>query len=228
MGLSFRSALLVIAGIMMLVTLSMVFLWVPTEVTMGVVQRIFYFHVPIALVGFLAVGVVFVASVAYLITRSPRWDAVAYASAEIGVLFTSLMLLTGILWSKPVWGVWWDWSPRLTTSLILWFIYVAYLMLRAYAPKGARGSRYAAILGIIGFIDVPIVYMSTKWWRDVHPEQMIGPGAPAQALDPSMNLTLMVSMLTFIVLFAAMTVERYHLRRTEEDAERMLLAHEAR
>ncbi|MSQ12500.1 MAG: cytochrome C assembly protein [Dehalococcoidia bacterium] len=212
----------------MVVTLYLVFFWVPTEQVMGVVQRIFYLHVPLATVALLGYGVIFVASVAYLLRPSAKWDALAYASAEVGLLCTSLMLLSGVLWSKPVWGIWWDWSPRLTTSLILWFIYVAYLMLRAYAPKGAIGARYAAVLGIIGFVDVPIIYLSTRLWRDVHPVQMVGPGALEGSLDRDMEITLMVAIVTFLALFTYLVAERYQLRRAEEETERMLLSYEQR
>lgn len=226
MSLSFRTILLGIAGGLMLITLYMGLLWAPMDAATGNVQRIMYYHVPIAIVGFVAAFVVFVASIVYLVRPGQKWDAVAYASAEVGVVFLSLMLLTGMLWGKATWGIWWDWSPRLTTSLIMWFLYFAYLMLRAYAPKGTRGSRYAAVLGIFAFIDVPIVYMSTQWWRDVHPAQVVGPAAESGALDPRMGVTLMVGMVTFLVFFAALVVERYHLRRAEEDTERMQLAYE--
>ncbi|MSP78496.1 MAG: cytochrome C assembly protein [Dehalococcoidia bacterium] len=228
MNLSLRTGLLGLAGVMMLITLYMAFLWVPNEATMGAVQRIMYFHVPIAIIGFVAAGAVFVASIAYLIRPSEKWDAIAYASAEVGVLFISLMLLTGTLWGKATWGIWWDWSPRLTTSLIMWFLYVAYLMLRAYAPKGVRGARYAAVLGIFAMIDVPLVYMSTTWWRDVHPQLLVGPAAPEGALDPTMRTALLFAMLTFLVLYIALTVERYYLRRAEEETERMQLSYEGR
>lgn len=218
-----RTALLGASGLLMLLTLALVFLWVPTDAYQGVVQRVFYFHVPLALVGFLAFGVVFVGSVAYLWRRSPRWDALAYAAAEVGVLFTTLMILTGILWARPVWGVWWTWSPRLTTSLILWLIYVAYLMLRSYAPPGAQAPRYAAVLGIMGFIDVPIVYMASTWWLDyAHPKAVVGPLAESGSLEGSMTVTLLVALVTFTVFFASLLAERYALRRQEEALEGLL------
>ncbi|MBM3946336.1 MAG: cytochrome C assembly protein [SAR202 cluster bacterium] len=220
-----RPLLLASTAVLMTITLAMVFFYVPTEQVMGVVQRIFYYHVPLATGAFLGYTVIFVASIAYLIRASPRWDAVAHAGAEVGLVFTTLMLLSGVLWSKPVWGIWWDWSPRLTTSLILWFLYVAYLMLRAYAPRGVRGARYAAVLGILGFIDVPIIYLSTRLWRDVHPVQMVGPGAPEDSLAPAMKTTLYVAILAFTLLFSYLVAERYRLRSAEEEAERMQLAY---
>lgn len=204
--------LLVISGALMVADLALIFLWVPTEQVMGVVQRIFYFHVPLAWVGFLAFGIVFVASIGYLVTNRRRWDVVGHSAAEIGVLFTTLMLITGATWAKPVWGVWWTWDPRLTTSLILWLIYVGYLMLRAYAPTPSRAARYSAVMGILGFVDVPIVYFSVVWWRNIHPEAVIGPTAQSGSLDSRMLLTLMFSLLTFTVLFAFLLWERISLR----------------
>lgn len=223
-----KKGLFVTSGAMMLVILYLIFIWVPTERNLGVSQRIFYFHVPIAWVGFLAFFFVLMGSVGYLglgrlrwlmrFVSAEGWDRLAYAAAELGVLFTTLMLITGILWAKPVWGVWWTWDPRLTTSLILWLIYVAYLMLRAYSPKGDQGARYAAVLGIAGFIDVPLVYLSIVWWRTVHPQALVGPAATGE-LDPSMRLLLMISTLTFTLLFTYLLIDRISLRKSEEEAD---------
>ena len=213
-----KKSLFVVSAAMMLVVLYLIFIWVPTERNLGVSQRIFYFHVPIAWVAFLAFFVVLVGSVGYLWKRTSKWDQLAYSAAEIGVLFTTLMLITGILWAKPVWGVWWTWDPRLTTSLILWLIYVAYLMLRAYSPRGDQGARYAAVLGIAGFIDVPIVYFSIVWWRTVHPQALVGPAATGE-LDSSMRLLLMISTVMFTLLFAYLLTDRFSLRKSEDEVE---------
>ena len=217
-SMTIKKGLFVISGAMMLVILYLIFIWVPTERNLGVSQRIFYFHVPIAWVGFLAFFFVLVGSVGYLWKRTQRWDQLAFSAAELGVLFTTLMLITGIIWAKPVWGVWWTWDPRLTTSLILWLIYVAYLMLRAYAPRGDQGARYAAVLGIAGFIDVPLVYLSIVWWRNTHPPAFVGPAATGE-LESSMRLLLMVSTLTFTLLFAYLLMDRFSLRKSEEEVE---------
>ena len=216
--------LLVIAALMA-VNLYLIFLWVPTEQNLGISQRIFYFHVPVAWVGFLAFFIVFIASIAYLIKGSERWDALAYSAAEIGVLFTSLLLIGGIIWNKPVWGVWWTWDPRLTTTLILLLIYVAYLMLRAYALRGSQAARYSAVLGIIGFVDVPIVYFAVDWWRTVHPEYVVGPRAEPGSLETSMLIVLMFSLVTFTALFAYLLIERYSLRRAEDLVDRLHHSH---
>ncbi len=218
-ALAVRTAPLLAGGALMLASLSLIFLWVPTDAVLGVSQRIFYFHVPLAWVGFLAFGVVFVASVAYLWRGGDRWDSLAFASAEIGMLFMTMLLVTGVLWAKASWGVWWTWSPQLTTSLILWLIYAGYLMLRAYGPVGGQGARYAAVVGIIGFFDVPIVYMAAKWWRDVHPEAVVGPLAEEGSLEGSMYLALMLSLVAFTALFGLLLSQRYRLRRHEEALE---------
>ena len=206
--------LLASAGLMAL-ALYMVFLWVPTEQNLGVSQRIFYFHIPLAWLGMLSIVVVAFASAMHLITRKETWDSLAYATAELGLVFITLLLVTGIVWNKPVWGVWWTWDARLTTTAILWFIYVGYLMLRAYGPKGSQGARYGAVVALIGAIDTPIIYMATVWWRTVHPEMNIGPLAESGGLDSRMALTLWISVMTFTVLYAYMLIERYSLRRAE-------------
>ena len=213
---SLKTALAAITGGMMLVNLYLIFMVAPTDSVLGHVQRVFYFHVPIAIMSFLAFFVVFIGSLMYLIKRTPKWDAVAHASAEVGVVFVTLALLTGIIWAKPVWNTWWTWEPRLTTTMILWLIYVAYLMVRSYAPSQSKGAIYAAVVGIIGFIDVPIVYYSVVWWRSIHPSPVVGPFAQSDALDGTMALILLYSLITFIFFFAYMIVERMELRKTEE------------
>ena len=213
---SIKTLLALITGVMMLVDLYFIFMVAPTDSVLGHVQRVFYFHVPIAIMSFLAFFVVFLGSLMYLIKRTPKWDAIAHASAEVGVVFVTLALITGIIWAKPVWNTWWTWEPRLTTTMILWLIYVAYLMVRSYAPTQSKGAIYAAVMGIIGFVDVPIVYYSVVWWRSIHPSPVVGPFAQADALDGTMALILLFSFITFIFFFAYMVMERMALRSTEE------------
>jgi heme exporter protein C len=167
----------------------------------GDAGRIVYFHVPMAWVAFLAFFVVLVASVAYLRTQNPKWDHLGRASAEIGLVFTTLVLITGSIWGYPIWGTWWTWDPKLTTTLILWFMYLAYLMVRSYAEP-PRGPRFAAVVGIIAFFDVPIVYEATVLWpRGLHPPAAVGPQASAQ---PSATIVwiLMLSLVAFTLLYA--------------------------
>lgn len=218
---SVKTSLAAITGVMMLVNLYLIFMVAPTDSVLGHVQRVFYFHVPIAIMSFLAFFVVFAGSLMYLIKRTPKWDAIAHASAEVGVVFVTLALITGIIWARPIWNTWWTWEPRLTTTLILWLIYVAYLMVRSYAPTQAKGAIYAAVMGIVGFVDVPIVYYSVVWWRSIHPSPVVGPFAQADALDGTMALILLYSFITFLFFFAYMVMERMELRKTEEEVARV-------
>jgi heme exporter protein C len=179
----------------------------------GDAGRILYFHVPMAWVAFLAFFVVFGASITYLRTHNERWDRLGRASAEIGLVFTTLVLITGAIWGYPIWGTWWSWDPKLTTTLILWFMYLAYLMVRSYAEE-PRGPRYAAVVGIVAFFDVPIVYLSSYWWRTLHPPAAIGPLAQQQ---PSASIVwlLMVSLLAFTVFYAFLVRVRTEIEETE-------------
>ena len=210
--LSLTNALLVLGAVLMVIDVYLVFMVAPTDSVLGNVQRVFYFHVPMAILSFLAFLVVFVSSILYLAKRNQKWDRLAHAAAEVGVVFVTLALLTGIIWARPVWGVWWTWDPRLTTTLILWLIYVAYLMIRAYAPNRTQGANYAAVVGIVGFVDVPIVWLSVQWWRSIHPSAVVGPLAKAGALEPVMQGILLFSLLTFLVLFLYLVRERMALR----------------
>ena len=176
-------------------SLGLIFLYAPAEKEMGDIQRIFYFHVPLAWIAFLSFFVVFLGSILYLWKRDIKWEILAHASGEIGVLFTTLVLITGPIWARPVWGTWWIWEPRLTASLVLWFTYVAYLLIRSYAGEVSRGARFAAVVGIIGFVNVPIVYLAVELGRTLHPPELVSD------LAGSMLLTLLVSIAAFTVLY---------------------------
>jgi len=195
----------------------MVFLYVPTEATMGVVQRIFYFHVPVAWVAFLAFFIVFIYSILYLWKRENRFDNIAGVSAELGIVFTTVVLITGSIWAKPAWGVWWVWEPRLTAALALWFIYIAYFMVRSYAGESSRGARFAAVIGIVGFLDVPVVALAITLWRTQHPGPVIFEGG----LAPPMVLTLIVSLAAFTVLYFLLLLTRVSLKRDTEEVDRL-------
>jgi len=201
-------ALLIPTLLLLLIALYCAFIYAPTETSMGDVQRIFYFHVPSAWVSFLAFFVVCLASIFYLKTGKDKWDRLAAASAEIGVLFIIIVLITGPLWAKPVWGTFWTWDARLTTSFVLFLIYAAYLMLRSYAVNNERGMRLAAVFGIVGFADGPIVYMSIRWWRTLHPQPVIA-GGEGSGLAPHMLTALLVSLLAFTVLYITLLKIRY-------------------
>jgi heme exporter protein C len=215
---TFGMLLIAAALAAMIVSLYMVFVFVPTEATMGVVQKIFYFHVPLAWVSFFAFLLVFAFSVSYLLRGEKKWDTLAASSAEIGVLFCTLVLITGPIWAKPVWGVWWTWDARLTLTLVLWLIYVAYLMLRHYMPDPERRATFSAILGVVGFIDVPLVYFSIRWWRTQHPQPVLAGGGDS-GLDPSMLITLLVCSAAFVLLFFTLLRYRARLQDLRDDLE---------
>ena len=216
-----RNVLFIATAVLMALTLYMIFMWVPTEQNLGISQRIFYLHVPLAWLGMLSIVLVAFSSAMHLITQSEHWDNIGYVIAELGMVFITLLLITGIMWSKPVWGVWWTWDARLTTTAVLWFIYVGYLMLRAYGPGGSQGARYGAVVALIGAIDAPIIYMATVWWRTAHPDMNIGPLAEPGGLDPNMQLTLWISTLTFTTLYIYLGMERYSLKRAEVAVDRL-------
>ena len=185
----------------------------PTERTMGDVQRIFYFHVPSAMMAFLGFVIVMLGSIVYLANGSRRWDGTAQAAAEVGLLFCTITLLTGPVWARSAWGTWWTWDARLSTTLVLWLIYVAYLMLRGYMREDVRMRRFSAVLGIIGALDVPIVYFSVRWWRTQHPTTFI---TEKGSMDPAMATTLRVGMLAIFLLFVALLLKRIAVERLRE------------
>lgn len=206
--MNLKIGLAIISLVLILVSIAAVFYYAPVEQTMGLVQKIFYFHVASAWTGFLAFGMVFVCSVLFLWKKKESFDAVAYCSAEIGVLFTSLVLLTGPMWAKPIWNTYWSWDPRLTTTLILWLIYIGYLLLRKMIASPDKAARISAVYGIIGFVDVPIVYLSIRLWRTLHPAHVLIMGGENSGLDPRMFQTLMISLAAFTLLFITLLLVR--------------------
>jgi heme exporter protein C len=192
--------------------LYLIFKVAPTEKIMGDVQRIFYIHVSFAFSAYLGYLGVFLASIAFLWRKNLFWDTFAYTSAEIGLLFSTLVIITGIFWARPVWNVWWTWDPRLLTMLILWFIYVGYFLLRKGISDRLKKARFSAVLGIIGFLDVPIVRLATKWWRSVHPRL----NREAEGIDPLMLKVLLFSLATFIIFTVFLFLLRFRTARFEE------------
>jgi heme exporter protein C len=210
--------LLLLTTLGMMVSIGLIFLYVPSDAIEGIPQRIFYFHVPIAWIGMLAFGVMAIAGVAYLWKKDERWDWLARASAEIGAVFITLALITGSIWGRTTWGTWWTWDARLTTTLILWFIYIAYIMLRSYMGRTPASARAGAVLAIIGFVDVPIIYESVNWWRTLHPQAEVGVQG---ALPPEVVFTLMVSLVTFTLLYSFLMVQIYQLEKMQTLASRL-------
>jgi len=190
--------------------------WAPTERTMGDIQRIFYVHVPSAWMAFLAFFGVFVASIAYLLTKNLQWDRLGLACAEIGTVFCTAVLITGPIWAKPVWGIWWTWDARLTSTLILWLLYLSYLLLRDFLEEPARRATLAAIFGIFGFVDVPIVYFSIRIWRTQHPQPVLM-GGEESGLDPNMLWVLLLSWGAFLILTVFLVTLRVRLERGRDE-----------
>jgi heme exporter protein C len=210
--------LLALTFIGMMISIAMIFLYAPTDAIEGIAQRIFYFHVPVSWIGMLAFGILAAASIAYLWKKDERWDWLARASAEIGSVFITLALITGSIWGRTTWGTWWTWDARLTTTLILWFIYIGYMMLRSYMGRTPASARSAAVLAIIGVIDVPIIYESVNWWRTLHPQAEVGtPGA----LPPQVVLTLMVALATFTLLYSFLMIQMYQFQKMQTLAQRL-------
>src|SRR5208282_5311819 len=199
---------------LMLVSLFMVFMYVPTEETMGDVQRIMYFHVPCAWVAFAAFGLVAIAGIFYLWLGGRVWDDLGYASAEIGMLFCTLVLITGSLWAKPIWGTWWTWDSRLTTTFVLWLMYGGYLMLRAMADDTPQVAKFAAVVGIVAALDVPVVIVSVRLWRTIHPAVLVTRQGGHGLEDPRMVATLMVSLAAFTALMVWLMMLRVALLRS--------------
>ena len=208
--------LTVIGVALLLILLWQVFFWVPTEITQGVVQRIFYIHVPAAWVAFLAFGIVAFASVVYLWLGDERADMVAVSAAEGGMVFTTAVLLSGPLWGKIAWGTYWTWEPRLTLTLLLWFIYLGYFMVRSATENPEKGKRFAAVVGIVGALDIPLIHVSVLWFRSLHPQPVVLK-AEGPTLDPDMLTTFLTGLVAFTVLFAGLLMLRYGLQRAEHD-----------
>jgi heme exporter protein C len=199
-------------------TFYLIFFYAPTEATMGIVQRIFYVHVPSAWVAFLAFGIVALCSLGYLWLKDDRLDAIALSAAELGLIFTSAVLITGPLWGRLAWGIWWVWEPRLTLTLLLWLIYIAYFMIRNATDNPETGKRFAAILGVVGAVDIPLIHMSVQWFRSQHPQPVVlRPEGPTA--DPEIVQTLLVSLLAFTLAFFALLLYRYGLERMRGQVE---------
>jgi len=187
----------------------------PTEQTMGDVQRIFYYHVPSAWTAFLLFFINFGASLVYLIKRNIKADIMALVSAEVGVVFCTVVLVTGPIWARPVWGIWWTWDMRLTLTLVLWLIYVSYLVLRRFS-SGSQTPVIAAVLAIFGALDVPLVYFSIWYFRTQHPSPVIGRGGE---LDPRMAHVLLINWLAFSCFAFLVCWSRYRLEQVKRDVD---------
>jgi heme exporter protein C len=200
-----------------LVTFVRAIFFTPLEATQGPAQKILYVHAPAAWVAFMAFGLVGLTSVLYLWLKEERLDRVAESSAEVGVVFTTVVLITGPLWGKPVWGTYWTWDARLTLTLFLWFIYVAYIVLRGAIDDRAMRARYSAVLGILGALLVPFIHLSVYLFRTLHPQPILmKPSAPS--LPNEMLITLLLAFASFTLLYVALLRARYRYAVERDDA----------
>jgi heme exporter protein C len=204
-----------VAVLLMLAAGALIFFYAPEDFLQKEPQRIFYLHVSTAIAAFVCFAVVLGASAAYLRTESARADRLARAAALVGVVLTTVTLVMGMLYAKPIWGTFWTWDARLTSTLVLWIIYAGYLLLRRLAEPGRQAARFAAVVGIFGFVDVPIVYFSVTWWRTQHP----GPVIVSNALPPQMLLTFLVTMACTLFLAAVMVAIRYQIETLTDKEE---------
>ncbi|MBS3784003.1 MAG: cytochrome c biogenesis protein CcsA [Anaerolineae bacterium] len=214
------------SGILIIVALGMAFLYAPRELTMGDVQRIFYFHVASAWVGFFGFFITFLAGIAYLIGGRRSWDILGLSSVEVGLTFITMTVVTGMLWAKPVWGTYWSWEPRLTISAVQLLIYVAYSMLRASITSPERQARFSAVYGIVAFVTVPLSWFAIRWWRTIHPDILTG--GEAMAITPRMVQTLVASIAAFTVLYGTLLRQRMRLERASDALTRLRLKMERR
>lgn len=205
-------------AVAMTAALYLIFVWVPTERSMGIVQRIFYFHMPPYLVAVVAISVGMVASIRYLATRDFRFDELAVASVEIGFVFDTMNLLTGPFWARPVWGIWWTWDPRLTSAFVLWLMLAGYLVLRRAVDDPNARAAASAVVSIFQSVAAVIVYMANRWWRTQHPQPVIAGGA-GSGLDSSMWITLLGSFTALLVLYLCLLRLRRRLERLRREIE---------
>lgn len=206
--------LLVLTAIGMMLTIWAAFIYAPTELVEGPIQRVFYAHVPLAWNSYVAFFFTLAGSVLYLWRRDERWDSFARINAEVGLVFTTLVLISGSFWGRGYQGVWWWWDARLTTSLLMWFIYAGYLALRSYTGRTEQGARAAAVVGILGFIVTPINYLSVQWWNTLHPQPILEVGSQAR-LPASMVVALMIGLASFTLLYALLLIEAYKVERAQ-------------
>ena len=207
--------LVILTGILLSYGLYQALVVAPTEQTMGNVQRIFYYHVPSAWTAFILFFVNFGASVAYLIKRRPAADTIALVTAEVGVVFCTVVLITGPIWARPVWGIWWTWDMRLTSTLVLWLIYVSYLFLRRFSSSGETPV-LAAALAVLGALCVPFVYFSIWFFRTQHPQPVVGGGG---SIDPRMLHALLINWLAFSCFAFLVCWSRYRLETLQREVD---------
>ncbi|HTU34309.1 MAG TPA: cytochrome c biogenesis protein [Candidatus Acidoferrum sp.] len=213
------STTVIVAAMMIFAGYAALFI-APDEQTMHEIQRIFYFHVPSWSASFTAFFVSWIASIAYLSTKRERFDWLAVSAAEVGVIACTIGLVTGPLWAKPVWGIWWTWDMRLTTTFILWLLYISYLLLRGLIEEPARRATLAGVFGVFAFLDVPLVYMSNRLWRTQHPAPVMF-GGQGSGLDPTMSKVLGFCIVSVLCLMVIVLVDRYRLEALRHELDEL-------
>ncbi len=222
-----RIAFVLVAAVLMVFAGYAALFIAPDEKTMHAIQRIFYFHVPSAITAFVAFFIVFIANIAYLGTRQPKWDWLGVAAAEVGVVCSTIVLITGPIWAHPVWGIWWTWDARLTSTFVLWLLYTSYLLLRGFLEEPQRKATLSAIFGVFAFLDVPLVYFSNRLWRTQHPQPVILGGANS-GLDPLMSKVLMVCWVAVLCIMVIVIIDRYRLERLRYEYDELRFEFESR
>jgi heme exporter protein C len=213
-----RILLAAIAILLVIASAYASFFIAPTERTMGLIQRIFYFHVGSAWAGMDAFFVCFIANLLYVWKRAPKYDWLGVSAAEVGLVLTTVVLITGPIWAHPVWGIWWTWDARLTSTFVLWLLYVSYLLLRTLIEEPDRRALLSALFGIFAFLDVPLVFGAIRWWRTQHPSPVIM-GGPGSGLEHTMKEVLFFSVAAMHVLAAFLIIERYILEKMKNEVD---------
>ena len=212
--------------LLLLVATAMVFFYAPIEAVMGLVQKVFYFHVSAGWVGMLSFGVAAAAGIVYLVNKKPGWDLVGVAAVEIGIAFALINIITGSIWARPIWNAWWTWDPRLTTATVMELIYFAYMMLRAGIEEPERRARFGAVYAIIGFLSVPLTFFSIRLFRTIHPV-VIGGSDPSATgafdMTPKMLQTFLFSLFVFTVIYLDLLWHRFRLGKLAARVEELKL-----
>jgi heme exporter protein C len=214
---TWAAALTILGAVGVLIALYMVFFYSPTESEMGPMQRIYYIHVPTAWVGDMAFGLLALCSLGYLLLREDRMDAIALSAAEVGIVFWTATLIAGPLWAKLAWGAWWVWDARLSFSLLLWLIWIGYFILRQGTDNPERGKRLAAVLALVGAVDIPVIHMSVYWFRTQHPQPVLL--KPEPTADFAIGMTMMASVFAFTFVFFGLLLYRYGYERLRRHAD---------
>ncbi len=206
--------------VLIALTAYVAFHYAPVEKSMGIIQKIFYLHLPSAFSSFIALGICFCANLMYVFKRQPEWDWLGVSAAEVGLAFISVVLVTGPIWAHPVWGIWWTWDARLTLTFVLWLLYISYLLLRSMLEEPDKRALFSALFGIFAFLDVPLVYFSIRWWRTQHPQPVIL-GGPGSGLDPRMRVSYLLVWAAFTGLLILLLNARYKLEALRASVEEL-------